>query len=53
MFVIGLTRETGKLLVTSLFKGVGTPSQGEREIPSAERNNGVCHVGERSEVFGG
>jgi len=41
MFVIGVTRATGKLLVTSVFKGVGTVSQGEREIPSVERNNGI------------
>jgi hypothetical protein len=46
MFVIGVTRATGKLLVTSLFKGVGTLRQGEREIPSVERNNGICHTGE-------
>lgn len=36
MFVIGVTRATGKLLVTSLFKGVGTLEDAE---PRRERNS--------------
>ena len=36
MFVIGVTRTTGKLLVTSLFKGVGTLEDAE---PRRERNS--------------
>jgi hypothetical protein len=36
MFVIGVTRATGKLLVTSLFKGVGTLEDAE---PRRVRNS--------------
>jgi hypothetical protein len=36
MFVIGVTGATGKLLVTSLFKGVGTREDAE---PRRERNS--------------
>jgi hypothetical protein len=36
MFFIGATRATGKLLVTSLFKGVGTLEDAE---PRREKNS--------------
>jgi hypothetical protein len=36
IFVIGVTQATGKLLVTSLFKGVGTLEDAE---PRREKNS--------------